>query len=289
MTGSNDNATPTEDKKMTQAQHKLTKSDYNKTTLRSYLLQNGFNYSNYQGNGYSYIIYPALKKIYGDDTEGLCADLEDNCEFYNTNPNLVPFVTSLHLAMADEGTPYSEIRSLKMALMGPLAGIGDSLSQFCIAPLFSTVFASFAMSGMGWAPIGFFLCMNGVLITLKFIMGNLGRKLGTTVIDKLSESMGLISECANIIGVTVITGLAATYIKMNVGITLSAGEATEGVKQSTVNIQSMLDNIAPALLPMLYLFLMYYLIKKKNWNTYQLVILTVIVGVVLSVAGILVK
>lgn len=50
----------------------------------------------------------------------------------------------------------------------------------------------------------------------------------------------------------------------------------------------MLDNIAPKLLPMLYLLLMYYLIKKRNWNTYQLVILTIIVGVVLSVCGILV-
>ena len=75
---------------------------------------------------------------------------------------------------------------------------------------------------------------------------------------------------------------------MNVNIEFAAGAAEEGVKQSTVSIQGMLDNIAPKLLPMLYLLLMYYLIKKRNWNTYQLVILTIIVGVVLSVCGILV-
>ena len=50
----------------------------------------------------------------------------------------------------------------------------------------------------------------------------------------------------------------------------------------------MLDGIAPALLPMLYLMLMYYLIKKRGWNTYQLVILTIVAGVALSAAGILV-
>ncbi len=274
MTGSKNNA--------------LAKSDYTKTMLRAYLLQNGFNYSNYQGNGYSYVMYPALKKIYGDDVDGLCDHLMANCEFYNTNPNLLPFITSLHLAMAEEGTDFDNIRGLKMALMGPLAGIGDSLSQFCIAPLFSTVFSSLAMGGMAFAPVGFFLAMNGVLLGIKTVMCNLGHKLGTAVIDKLSKSMSLISEAASMVGVTVIAGLAAAFVKMNVSIEFAAGAVEEGVKQSTVSIQGMLDNIAPALLPMLYMLLMYYLIKKRNWNTYQLVILTIILGVALSCLGVLV-
>ena len=267
---------------------KLVKSDYTKTMLRAYFLQNSFNYSNYQGNGYSYVLYPALKKIYGDDVEGLCQHLIDNCEFYNTNPNLLPFITSLHLAMADEGTDFSDIRGLKMALMGPLAGIGDSLSQFCLAPLYSTIFSSLAMSGMAFAPLGFFLAINGTLLAIKTVMCNLGHKLGTAVIDKLSKSMSLISEAASMVGVTVISGLAATFVKMNVGIEFAAGAVEEGVKQSTVNILGMLDNIAEALLPLLFMFLMYLLIKKRNWNTYQLVILTIIIGVALSCLGILV-
>lgn len=49
-----------------------------------------------------------------------------------------------------------------------------------------------------------------------------------------------------------------------------------------------MDNIAPSLLPMLYMLLMYYLIKKRGWNTYKLVILTVIIGVALSCAGVLI-
>lgn len=40
---------------------KLTKKDYTKTTLRAYFLQNGFNYSNYQGLGYALVMYPASK------------------------------------------------------------------------------------------------------------------------------------------------------------------------------------------------------------------------------------
>ncbi|MCI6547943.1 MAG: PTS system mannose/fructose/sorbose family transporter subunit IID [Coriobacteriaceae bacterium] len=270
------------------AKHKLTTRDYNVTTLRSYFLQNGFNYSNYQGLGYGLVLYPAFKKIYGEDTDRLVKELEQNSEFYNTNPNFLPFVTSLHLAMADEGADYEDIRGIKMALMGPLAGIGDSLSQFCIAPLFSTIFSSLAMSGVAAAPLLFLAAMNGVLISIKFAVAAQGRKVGTAIIDKLSSELSTISETASMIGVTAISGLVATYVKMNVGISFAAGVAEEGVKQSTVNIQSMLDGIAPALLPVLYTALMYWLIKKKGWNTYKLVILTVVLGIVLSVCGVLV-
>lgn len=266
---------------------KLTKKDYTITTLRAYFLQNGFNYSNYQGLGYALVMYPAFKKLYKDDPERLANELSQNCEFYNTNPNFLPFITSIHLAMAEKGYDYEDIRGIKMALMGPLAGIGDSLSQFCIAPLFSTIFASMAMDGVGIAPLLFLIAENVTLVIIKLLMGNYGYKLGTSMIEKLSEKMGVISDAASMVGVTVIAGLAASFVKIKVGLTFAAGEIEAGASQSVVNIQAMLDKIAPALLPVLYTCLMYYCIKKKNMTTYQLVIITVIIGVVLSLTGIL--
>ena len=59
--------------------NKLTKRDYLKTSLRAFFLQNGFNYSNYQGLGYANVMYPALKKHYGADQEGFYQALEENC------------------------------------------------------------------------------------------------------------------------------------------------------------------------------------------------------------------
>lgn len=262
---------------------KLSKKDYLKTTLRSYFLQNGFNYSNYQGIGYSLVMYPALKKLFGNDKAKLAENLEANTEFYNTNPQLLPFITSIHLAMAENDTPYEETRGIKMALMGPLAGIGDSLSQFCIAPLFSTIFASLALNNIAVAPVLFLLCINATLISIKLGMGAYGRKVGTSMINKLSDQISIISEAASMIGITVITGLAATFVKMKLTISYqAAAKATKGAVQQTVNLQAMLDKIAPALLPVAYTLLMYYLIKKRHWTTYKLVILTVILGIALS-------
>lgn len=266
---------------------KLTKKDYLITSLRGFYLQNGFNYSNYQGLGYANVIYPALKKHYGSDKEGLCKALDENCEFYNTNMHFLPFITSLHLVMLENNMSLEETRGIKMALMGPLAGIGDSLSQFCLAPLFSTIAASLAGDGMIAGPILFFVAMNLILTTIKVVSGLYGYKLGTSVIDKLSAQMSTISKIANTIGVTVISGLAATFVKINIPFTLSAGEKAEGVKQSIVTIQGMLDKIAPALLPMLFTLLVFYLIKQKKWTTYKLVILTVFIGILGSWLGVL--
>ena len=200
----------------------LKKSDYVKTSLRSYFLQNGFNYGNYQGLGYANVMYPALKKIYKNNEEGLKNTLDDNIEFFNSNPHFLPFITSLHLVMLEADTPTDEIRGIKMALMGPLSGIGDSLSQFCLAPLFSTIAASLAQDGLVAGPLLFFLAMNGILLTIKLLTGLWGYKLGTSVIETLSEKMGEISKIASMIGVTVISGLAVSFVKLQIPISSNA-------------------------------------------------------------------
>ena len=81
-----------------------------------------------------------------------------------------------------------------MALMGPMAGIGDSLSQFCLAPLFATIGASLAQDGLILGPAIFFLGMNITLLIIKLLMGNWGHKLGASIIEKLSSYMEQISN-----------------------------------------------------------------------------------------------
>lgn len=56
---------------MKMGSNRLEKKDYLKTSLRSFFLQNGFNYGNYQGLGYANVMYPALRKLYKDDDDKL--------------------------------------------------------------------------------------------------------------------------------------------------------------------------------------------------------------------------
>ncbi|MEG2291052.1 MAG: PTS system mannose/fructose/sorbose family transporter subunit IID [Clostridium sp.] len=262
----------------------LTKKDYLITSLRAFFLQNGFNYGNYQGLGYANILYPSLKKIYKNNEDGLKDTLEENIEFFNSNPHFLPFITSLHLVMLESGRPADEIRSIKMALMGPLSGIGDSLSQFCLAPLFSTIAASLAQDGMMAGPILFFLAMNGILLTIKLVTGLYGYKLGTSVIETLSDKMAQISNVASMIGVTVISGLAVSFVKVNIAVQYVS---TIDGKENIVSIQEMLDKIAPKMLPALFTILVFYLLKKRKWTTYQVVGLTIVIGILGSILGLI--
>ncbi|EHR32346.1 PTS system mannose/fructose/sorbose family transporter subunit IID [Helcococcus kunzii] len=263
---------------------KLKKSDYTKTSIRSYLLQNAFNYTTYQGVSYLNVIFPALKKIYKDDPEKLKEVSKENLEFYNTNPHMLPFITSIQLAMYDNDQDVEDTRNIKMALMGPLAGIGDSIAQFGLAPLFSTIFAGLALDGLGFAPMGFWAVMILSMLIIKLLMGNLGFKLGTSVIDTLSEKISKISESAAIVGVTVISGLAASFVKMNLGLQYST--MVEG-KEQIVSLQTIMDKIAPRLLPVVLTGVVYYLIKKKKWSTYKLLILLFAIGIIGSALGLL--
>ena len=253
---------------MESKKNKLTKRDYFRTSLRSYILQNGFNYNTYQGVSYLNVILPGLKKIYKDNPEKLKETAKANLEFYNTSPHLVPFISNLQLAMYEDGQ-----------------SIGDSIAQFGLAPLFSTIFAGLALDGLGFAPMGYWFAMLLSMLAIKVFMGYLGYRLGTNAIKTLSSQISKISEAANIVGVTVISALAASFVKAKIAIqyatTVSSGE------EQVVSIQKILDKMMPRLLPVLITVLVYYLLKKKKWNTYQLLILLFVIGILASVLGIL--
>lgn len=266
----------------------LTKKDYMVATLRSYLLQSGFNYTVYQGISYLNVIMPGLKKIYKNDEKKLKETAIANLEFYNTNPQILPFITNLQLAMYKDGQSIDDVRSIKMALMGPLSGIGDSIAQFGIAPLYSTIFAGLALSGLAFAPLGYLFAMVGTMLIIKMIMGYLGYKLGTAAIKTLSSKIGEISEAANIVGVTVISALATKFVKAKLAIDYVTTVTLDGqTAEKVISIQEVLDKIMPNLLPVATTVVVFYLLKKKKWNTYQLLMLLFAVGIVFSTLGIL--
>ena len=266
----------------------LTKKDYMVATLRSYLLQSGFNYTVYQGISYLNVILPGLKKIYKNDEKKLKETAIANLEFYNTNPQILPFITNLQLAMYKDGQSIDDVRSIKMALMGPLSGIGDSIAQFGIAPLYSTIFAGLALSGLAFAPLGYLFAMVGTMLIIKMIMGYLGYKLGTAAIKTLSSKIGEISESANIVGVTVISALATKFVKAKLAIDYVTTVTLDGqTAEKVISIQEVLDKIMPNLLPVATTVVVFYLLKKKKWNTYQLLMLLFAVGIAFSTLGIL--
>ncbi len=89
---------------------------------------------------------PILKKIYKDDKPGLSAAMKDNLEFINTHPNH-QILMGLLISMEEKGENRDTIKGLKVALFGPIAGIGDAIFWFTLLPIMAGICSSFASQG----------------------------------------------------------------------------------------------------------------------------------------------
>ena len=266
---------------MTESKRALTKKDITKLGLLSSFLQASFNYERMQAGGFLVAQLPFLKKIYKDDKEGLSEAMKDNLEFINTHPNLVGFLMGLLLSLEENHEDRGIIKGLKVALFGPLAGIGDAMFWFTILPIVAGISASFALQGSILGPIIFFTVYLTIFI-LRIAWTHLGYNTGVKAIGLIKEKSQIISKAATILGVTVIGGLIASYIKISVLTEIPINA------QKTVSIQKdFFDKIFPNMLPMAYALLMFYLLKKKKVSPIALIFITFVLAILLSFLGVL--
>ena len=101
----------------------------------NWALQWCWNYEKMQAAGYAYAMVPVVKELY-DGVEEQCRQLERHMQFYNTHPGSSALIMGAGVALEEGGQP--EVHdSLKVALMGPLAGIGDTIQAVLVTPPFN--------------------------------------------------------------------------------------------------------------------------------------------------------
>jgi PTS system galactosamine-specific IID component len=259
----------------------FSKKEITKLGLLSSFLQASFNYERMQAGGFTAAQLPFLKKIYKDDKQGLSDSMKDNLDFINTHPNLVGFLMGLLISLEEGKEDRSLIKGLKVALFGPLAGIGDAIFWFTILPIVAGISASFAEQGSIIGPILFFSVYLTIFI-LRVVWTHLGYNLGTKAIDMIKSSSQVISKAATILGVTVIGGLIASYVKISVVSQIVVNS------EKTVSLQKdFFDKLFPNILPLGYTFLLYYLLKKKKVSPVVLIFTTFVLAIFLSFIGVL--
>lgn len=264
-----------------ESNNKLTKKDLRKLAFRSVLLQASFNYERMQAAGWTCALLPFLKKIHNNDKEKVSQSMKDNMEFINTNPTLVGFLMGLVLSLEENSEDRSLIKGLKVALFGPLAGIGDALLWFTLLPIVAGISASFASEGSILGPILFFAVYVCVFAS-RIIWTSAGYNFGVKAINVLKENSKAISKAATTLGVTVIGGLIASYVHITLLPSIAISE------DHAISLQTdFIDKILPNILPMAYTLLMFYLLKKKNINPTILILITFVAAILLSLLGVL--
>lgn len=239
-----------------------------------------YNYERLMANAFVHALSPVLKKLYGHDEEELKEALERHLVFYNTEPHFGSIIGGMTVAMEEQraqGKPISSqmINSLKTGLMGPVAGIGDTLWQGTLIPITVSFGISFGATGNLMGPLFYATVMPGIMLVLAYNLWMKGYLLGREGVQKLlaGNMLQKVMSTAQTMGGIVLGGLAASFVTLSSPLSLKLGD-------SALSIQTdVLDKLLLGLLPLSITFLTLFLLNKKMKSTTVLLILTIVAAV----------
>ena len=238
-----------------------------KAFWRSFTLYAAVSPAKQGASGFCYSLMPFINKFYKNDEKGKKAALTRSMSYFNTTITCSTFIMGLVASMEKKNSEQkdfdaSSINAVKSSLMGPLAGIGDSIFWGVLRVIAAGIAVGLGASGNVLAPIVFLLLFNIPSILVKYYGTFLGYKLCSEYIQKVYAS-----------GLMNILTKAATY-----ELTMKG--------ESVLNLQNMLDQILIGIVPLGLTLLCYYLLKKKNISITVLIIGVIILSILLSLLGI---
>jgi mannose/fructose/N-acetylgalactosamine-specific phosphotransferase system component IID len=250
--------------------------------------QISWNYERMQALGFAYAMEPVLRKLFPNDSDYEAA-LERHLVFFNTNPVVgAPLIIGSAIAMEEAGAPASA-EGVKIALMGPLAGVGDTIIWALYNSIIFTIGASLALQGNILGPL-FVVVMVAIPYTVvrywQFMWAySQGRTLATSL---ASGALERITEGATILGLIVIGGFIPSIVRIvalwDYKQTLTVVKPEGGTQQvtNTVPVQTQLDAILPFMLPVLLTAVVYWLLKRYNLNPLWAIVFVFVIGIVLG-------
>jgi len=236
---------------------------------RSMFLEANFNFETWQNSGFAYAIIPVLKRFY-TTKEKMAAALKRHLQFFNTSPYGSTLIIGIIAAMEEQNSRSDEfeeesINSVKTGLMGPLAGVFDSLFWGTFKVIAAGVGTSLAIKGNILGPILFLLIFNVPHLIVRYKLTFIGYNTGTRFLQNLAKTnvMDRLTVGASILGLMVIGAMTATLINISTPLNIGSGDAQ-------VTLQSVLDQIVPKLIPLGLTFLVFWFVKKQIKTTWLL-------------------
>ncbi|MDK6377321.1 MAG: PTS system mannose/fructose/sorbose family transporter subunit IID [Lactobacillus crispatus] len=264
---------------------KLTKGDLVKTWLWEQSDESAYNYERLQALGLTNMMIHPIKKLYPKEKQA--DELKKYMVFFNTEPHMVgPVIHGIALSMEEaraNGAKISaeDINGVRTGLMGPAAGIGDTVQQGIIFPILASIGATMALEHNYFGPIMFTLIFELIIYSIGYWMFMYGYKKGKSSVVSILKS-GLLDKVTNafsIVGLMVVGTMAATRVTIKTPLVWHVG-------QSVIKLQSLFNQLAPSLIPLLITLLVWWLLRKKV-NASIIVVGIFVVGILCSYLGIL--
>lgn len=264
--------------------NKIEKKQLKSVFWRSFALQDAFNYERMQNVGYMYAMLPVIKKLYRNK-EDQAAAITRHLEIFNTTPAVVPTIMGISAAMEEENAnnPAFDVQSInavKASLMGPLAGIGDSIFWGTVRIIAAGIGVSIAKDGNLFGPLLFLVLYNLPNILVRIFGLKLGYQVGVNSLDRIQKEglMDKIMAVATIVGLCVVGGMVATMLNITTPLKWN-------ISGAEIVVQDILDQILPKMLPLAFTFGIYKLLKKASIT--KITIGIIIFGIAVHLIGIL--
>ncbi|QUL98185.1 MAG: PTS system mannose/fructose/sorbose family transporter subunit IID [Candidatus Fermentithermobacillus carboniphilus] len=265
----------------------LTKRDITKSWLLWYFFAEISNsFERLQTLAFCASMIPILKKLY-KTKESLSAALKRHLVFFNTQGTWGTIIHGITIAMEEEKArgadiPDEAITGIKTGLMGPFAGIGDTIDWATLRPIVVSLFLPFAMQGSVFGVVAPLVVFTAITMAEGYFFWHMGYRLGRESVMAILEG-GWIQQLitgAGVLGMFMMGALSGQFVKVSTPIKFAVGGKTYALQQ-------ILNSIVPGLLPLVVVFAVYLFLLKKGAQYKKVLFAMLAVSLIAAVLGIL--
>jgi mannose/fructose/N-acetylgalactosamine-specific phosphotransferase system component IID len=244
-----------------------------------------YNYERLQGTAFAQAMTPIIRKLYKDPDE-IKAALKRHLVFFNTEPNVGGVIHGAVIAMEEQRANGADIdddaiNSVKSGLMGPMAGIGDSISQGTITPILLSIGIGLAASGNPFGAVLYLVLEVGIMLALAYFMWMQGYDRGREGVTAMLKS-GILDRVltgAAVLGNMVMGALTFQFV--TIYLTLSWNIDVGGGKTKLFDVnRDLLGAVMPGLLPLGFTLLTWYLLARRKVSPILLLAVYLVVAMV---------
>lgn len=252
-------------------------------------VQTCYNYERMMGMACAHTFLPVVKYLYPDNKEKQIDLMTREMEFFNVHPEFGSCILGLAISMEEDKAmgkdiPNELITNIKTSLMGPLAGIGDTIWQGVLIPILLALCIDVTLSGNGniWGAVIYAVLMFIITYVFSYMNFMFGYRAGGDAIMSFLEK-GILNKLlkgASIMGCMVMGGLIVNYVHASCGLVIQTSEMSFSLQES------LFDAVLPNILPLCVTMGVYGLMQKK-WTSIKIIGLIVAVGVIGGLTNIL--
>lgn len=245
-----------------------------------------FSQEHMQTFGYLCSMLPLVEELY-DNEDDKAKAMNTYTAFFNTEPQLgsviVGITAGLEEARANGAEDVDEetINGLRAGLMGPIAGIGDSLVVGTVIPILLGIAMGMSTGGSPLGAIFYIIVWNlFAYFGMKFMYYK-GYQLGGKAVNFLIGTQGeALRESISMLGGIVIGAVSATWVSVKTSFQLLNADG-----EPYLVLQDKLDSVFPGLLTAVFIIICWFLMTKKKMSPIKVMLVLVVVAFVGVLVG----